>query len=110
MKYCTSLLCTFFRFLASIQYSKHEGRLAYFITYQVYDLGPSGDCDANALWVVETEPGVAFVGDLVFNGMHSYVADDHLIEHELVPLTQYAGLAILPWSPLVGGFLSGKHT
>ncbi|GHO58027.1 hypothetical protein [Ktedonobacter robiniae] len=92
------------------RYSKHEGLLVYFITYQVYDLGPGGDCGANALWVVETEPGVAFVGDLVFNGTHSYVADDPLIEHELVPLTQYAGLAILPWRLLTGGFLSGKYT
>ncbi len=49
------------------------------ITYRVYDLGPGGDCDANAIWVAETEPKVAFVGDLVFNGMHSYVADDHLL-------------------------------
>lgn len=49
------------------------------ISYRVYDLGPGGDCDANAIWVVETEPKVAFVGDLIFNGMHSYVADDHLL-------------------------------
>ena len=49
------------------------------VTYRVYDLGPGGDCDANAIWVVETEPKVAFVGDLVFNGIHSYVADDHIL-------------------------------
>lgn len=30
------------------------------------------------------------------------------IERELVPLTQDQGLAILPWSPLAGGLLSGK--
>ena len=50
------------------------------ITYRVYELGPGGDCDANAIWVVEAEPRVAFVGDLIFNGMHSYVADDHLLD------------------------------
>jgi glyoxylase-like metal-dependent hydrolase (beta-lactamase superfamily II) len=49
------------------------------VTYRVYDLGPGGDCDANAIWVAETTPKVAFVGDLIFNGMHSYVADDHLL-------------------------------
>lgn len=30
------------------------------------------------------------------------------IERELVPLAQEDGLAILPWSPLAGGLLSGK--
>jgi aryl-alcohol dehydrogenase-like predicted oxidoreductase len=30
------------------------------------------------------------------------------IERELVPLAQDQGLAILPWSPLAGGLLSGK--
>ncbi len=32
------------------------------------------------------------------------------IEHDTVPLAQHAGLALLPWSPLAGGFLSGKYT
>jgi aryl-alcohol dehydrogenase-like predicted oxidoreductase len=31
------------------------------------------------------------------------------IELELVPLCQDQGLGILPWSPLAGGFLSGKY-
>lgn len=31
------------------------------------------------------------------------------IERELLPLAAYAGLAILPWSPLGGGLLSGKY-
>jgi aryl-alcohol dehydrogenase-like predicted oxidoreductase len=31
------------------------------------------------------------------------------IEREIVPLAQDQGLAILPWSPLAGGLLSGKH-
>jgi aryl-alcohol dehydrogenase-like predicted oxidoreductase len=31
------------------------------------------------------------------------------IERELLPLADYAGLAILPWSPLGGGLLSGKY-
>ncbi len=31
------------------------------------------------------------------------------IERELVPAAQNYGLAILPWSPLAGGFLTGKY-
>jgi len=32
------------------------------------------------------------------------------LEREIVPLAKEEGLAILPWSPLAGGFLSGKFT
>lgn len=32
------------------------------------------------------------------------------IEREVVPLAKDENLAILPWSPLAGGFLSGKYT
>ncbi|MCB1143629.1 MAG: aldo/keto reductase [Leptospiraceae bacterium] len=32
------------------------------------------------------------------------------IEREIVPLAQEEGLSILPWSPLAGGFLTGKFT
>jgi aryl-alcohol dehydrogenase-like predicted oxidoreductase len=31
------------------------------------------------------------------------------IEHEIVPAIQDAGMGILPWSPLGGGWLSGKY-
>ena len=31
------------------------------------------------------------------------------IERELLPLADHAGLAVLPWSPLGGGLLSGKY-
>lgn len=31
------------------------------------------------------------------------------IERELVPVAQQYGLAIIPWSPLAGGFLTGKY-
>ncbi|HVW70972.1 MAG TPA: aldo/keto reductase, partial [Steroidobacteraceae bacterium] len=31
------------------------------------------------------------------------------LEREVVPLAKDQGLAILPWSPLAGGFLSGKY-
>jgi glyoxylase-like metal-dependent hydrolase (beta-lactamase superfamily II) len=49
------------------------------VTYRVYELGPGGDCDANSLWILETDPKAAFIGDLVFNGTHAYTADNHLL-------------------------------
>jgi 1-deoxyxylulose-5-phosphate synthase len=35
---------------------------------------------------------------------------DRRIENELVPLAQKYGMALLPWSPLAGGVLSGKYS
>ena len=32
------------------------------------------------------------------------------IERELVPMAESEGLALMPWSPLAGGFLTGKYT
>ena len=34
---------------------------------------------------------------------------DRRIERELVPMAQTFGMALIPWSPLAGGFLSGKY-
>jgi aryl-alcohol dehydrogenase-like predicted oxidoreductase len=34
---------------------------------------------------------------------------DRRIERELIPMAQTYGLAILPWAPLAGGFLSGRY-
>lgn len=38
---------------------------------------------------------------------YSLVARD--IEREHVPVAREAGMAVIPWSPLAGGFLSGKY-
>src|SRR5262249_26450784 len=32
------------------------------------------------------------------------------LEHELVPFVRDAGIGVLVWSPLAGGFLAGKYT
>ena len=48
------------------------------ISYRLIDLGPGGDSDANSIWILDAQPKGAFVGDLVFNGTHSYIADNHL--------------------------------
>ncbi len=45
-----------------------------------------------------------FVG---LQAYYSLVGRD--LEHELVDLCQEEGLGILPWSPLAGGFLTGKY-
>jgi aryl-alcohol dehydrogenase-like predicted oxidoreductase len=39
-----------------------------------------------------------------------YSAVSRDIEHELVPMARDHNLAIFPWSPLAGGFLTGKFT
>ena len=50
------------------------------LTYRVYDFGPGGDSDANSIWIIENGPKVAFVGDLIYNGHHPYIADDHILD------------------------------
>lgn len=39
-----------------------------------------------------------------------YTVASRDLEREVVPLAREEGLAILPWSPLAGGLLSGKYT
>ena len=34
---------------------------------------------------------------------------DRRIERELIPMAQTYGLALIPWSPMAGGFLTGKY-
>ncbi len=58
----------------------------------------------NALWTSRTEHLSRFV---TLQAEYSLVARD--IEREHVPLCRDMGLGILPWSPLAGGFLSGKY-
>jgi len=48
--------------------------------FRVYELGLGGGCDANSVWILSGDPPAAFVGDLVFNGTHSYMADGHTTE------------------------------
>ncbi len=49
-------------------------------------------------------------------GLHRFISEqppyhllDRRIERELIPMALTYGLAILPWSPLAGGFLTGKY-
>ncbi len=49
-------------------------------------------------------------------GLNRFVCDqpaynlmDRRIERELIPMAQTYGLAVIPWSPLAGGLLTGKY-
>jgi aryl-alcohol dehydrogenase-like predicted oxidoreductase len=58
----------------------------------------------SSLWTSKTEHLSRFV---TLQAEYSLLARD--IEREHVPLCREMGLGILPWSPLAGGFLSGKY-
>jgi len=44
------------------------------------------------------------------SGQMHYALTGRDVEHEVIPFMQYAGLGMTVWSPLAGGFLSGKYT
>lgn len=48
-------------------------------TFSLLDIGPGGDADTNAVWFLEAPARTAFLGDVVFNAHHSYVADGHVL-------------------------------
>jgi aryl-alcohol dehydrogenase-like predicted oxidoreductase len=63
-------------------------------------------------WMVAKAQAIAH-----YNGWHKFIGLQYFysavtrdIEHELVPMAKDHDLAIFPWSPLAGGFLSGKYT
>jgi hypothetical protein len=68
------------------------------LTFDVEELGP-GESQIDSLW--RLDPGTLFVGDVVYNGMHAYLADGHWeqwlatlsrLERELpVDVTLYVG-------------------
>jgi aryl-alcohol dehydrogenase-like predicted oxidoreductase len=58
----------------------------------------------SSLWTSKTEHLASFV---TLQAEYSLVVRE--LEREHVPLCREMGLGILPWSPLAGGFLSGKY-
>ena len=58
-----------------------------------------------ALYLAKANNYARFVS---LQAYYSLVGRD--IEHELLPLCNEEGLGVLPWSPLSGGFLTGKYT
>ena len=59
---------------------------------------------SEALWLSDSLSLERFA---CYQPQYSLVVRD--IEQELVPLCEYKGLGIVVWSPLAGGFLSGKY-
>jgi aryl-alcohol dehydrogenase-like predicted oxidoreductase len=57
----------------------------------------------NSLWLSRTNRWSAFV---TLQAQYNLLVRD--LEREHVPLCREEGLGILPWSPLAGGFLTGK--
>lgn len=69
-------------------------------------------CSNLAAWQVMKANGIAEKhgwGKFVSTQNYYSIAGRDL-ENELVPMVQDQQMAILPWSPLAGGFLSGKYT
>lgn len=58
----------------------------------------------NSQWISDTKNLERFVS---LQAQYSLVVRD--LEREHVPLCKERGIGILPWSPLAGGFLSGKY-
>lgn len=49
-------------------------------------------------------------------GLHRFISEqpvynllDRRLERELIPMAQTYGIAVIPWSPLAGGLLTGKY-
>jgi aryl-alcohol dehydrogenase-like predicted oxidoreductase len=57
----------------------------------------------NSLWLAKTHHWAKFV---TLQAQYSLIVRD--LEREHVPMCRDKGLGILPWSPLGGGFLTGK--
>ncbi|MYG00610.1 aldo/keto reductase [Candidatus Poribacteria bacterium] len=77
----------------------HQGKVRYTAcsNYQAWRL-------SEALWLSEAYNLAQFV---CYQPLYNLVVRD--IEQELVPLCEHKGLGIVVWSPLAGGFLSGKY-
>ncbi|HVY84246.1 MAG TPA: aldo/keto reductase, partial [Caulobacterales bacterium] len=66
----------------------------------------------NAAWQIAKALGISDANGLSrFQSAQMYYSiAGRDLEREVVPLCKEEGLSILPWSPLAGGFLSGKYT
>jgi aryl-alcohol dehydrogenase-like predicted oxidoreductase len=78
----------------------HAGKVRYFgtSTYAAWQL-------VEALWAAKELGLNRFVSE-----QPPYHLLDRRIERELVPFAQTYGVALIPWSPLAGGFLTGKYS
>lgn len=77
----------------------HQGKVRYIAcsNFQAWRL-------MEALWISDYHGLARFE---CYQPQYSLVVRD--IEQELVPLCEHKGLGVVAWSPLAGGFLSGKY-
>lgn len=77
-----------------------EGKVLYFgaSNYAAYRL-------VDSLWTSKTKNLNAFI-----TLQAHYNLIERNLERELIPACEAHGLGVLPWSPLAGGFLSGKYS
>ena len=77
----------------------HQGKVRHIAcsNYQAWRL-------SEALWISDTNRLERFE---CYQPQYSLVVRD--IEQELIPLCELKGLGVVVWSPLAGGFLSGKY-
>ena len=77
----------------------HQGKVRYIAcsNYEAWRL-------MEALWISDFNGLARFE---CYQPQYSLVVRD--IEQELIPLCQHKGLGVVAWSPLAGGFLSGKY-
>jgi aryl-alcohol dehydrogenase-like predicted oxidoreductase len=61
---------------------------------------------AAVAWQMQKERGWATFS----NGQMYYSMLGRDVEYDIVPFMQHAGIGMTVWSPLAGGFLSGKYT
>jgi aryl-alcohol dehydrogenase-like predicted oxidoreductase len=77
----------------------HQGKVRYIAcsNYEAWRL-------MEALWISETKNLARFE---CYQPQYSLVVRD--IEEEIIPVCQLKGVGVVVWSPLAGGFLSGKY-
>ena len=77
----------------------HQGKVRYIAcsNYEAWRL-------MEALWISDTKNLARFE---CYQPQYSLVVRD--IEQEVIPVCDYKGLGVVVWSPLAGGFLTGKY-
>jgi aryl-alcohol dehydrogenase-like predicted oxidoreductase len=85
--------------LAAFDDLVHQGKVRYIAcsNYEAWRL-------MEAMWISDSKNLARFE---CYQPQYSLVVRD--IEEEIIPVCQFKGLGVVVWSPLAGGFLSGKY-
>src|ERR1700737_4924687 len=69
-----------------------------------------GISDAPAWWIAQANTLAGLRGWTKFIGLQiEYSLVERTVERELIPMAKALNLGVLAWSPLAGGFLTGKY-